>query len=326
MQGVGSHLKLNEENLWTKIKTPFVALHFDNPCYNPLNHMSGDSPYIINLYHFESFLEIQRRYIGSRSPTGLLPFEMPVGVPEPQLPFEKRPIRLMYMKGGAPLEPLEAEFAKMPAAIQEGARAIIARTTADPNLLICDLVKDLFIASNYENLICKAQFWAVVQVIDLYIRRKRAVDFVEWLKFQEGAVIIGGGWDFIDRTGTRAEFRPAVPMHQSFPLYEQSQFVCNTNPYARDHIHERIVCGLAMGSCVLTDTNAWWDKNFANVPALMRFNWNQSLDEQLKLLQKPTLAAEASLTGRAPALQHFWNRGNHARIIAYAQELRKLAA
>jgi hypothetical protein len=162
----------------------------------------------------------------------------------------------------------------------------------------------------------------VVQTLDLYSRRKRALDFVEWLKFQEGAVIIGAGWDFIDRTGVRAEFRAPLPMHESFPLYEQSQFVCNTNPYARDHIHERIVCGLAMGCCVLTDTNAWWDKNFADVPALTRLDWGRPLDEQTGIIHKPDVAAEVSLTGRAPALRHFWDRGNHKRILAYVEEMR----
>jgi hypothetical protein len=325
MQGVGSHLKLGEENLWTRIKTPFIALHFDNPCYNPLNHTGDDSPYVANLYHFESFLQIQRRYIGSRSPSGLLPFEIPLPVPEPQLPFAKRPIKFLYMKTGAPLEPMLEEFPKMPPILEEGAREILKQTENDPNLLICDVVRDLFIRSKFEHLVCKAQFWAVVQVLDLYIRRKRAIDFVEWLKFQEGAVIIGGGWDFIDRTGARAEFRPPIPMHQSFPLYEQTQFVCNASPYSSDMIHERVVAGLAMGSCVLSDTNSWWDKNFSDVPALTRLYWNRPLDDQLDIVRRPELAAEASLTGRAPALQHFWNRQNFERIISCAEQVRNNA-
>ncbi|HUY68289.1 MAG TPA: hypothetical protein VMV79_03205, partial [Alphaproteobacteria bacterium] len=209
--------------------------------------------------------------------------------------------------------------------LQEGVHDILARTVADPNLLICDLVRDLFNATGHGDLVCKTPFWTVVQKIDLYIRRKRAIDFVEWLKMQEGAVIVGGGWDFISREGARAEFRPALPMHQSFPLYEQTQFVCNTSPYARDHVHERIVCGLAMGACVLSDTNAWWDKNFSDVPALTRFDWDKPLGDQLGIIRHPSRAAEASLTGRAPALKHFWNRGNIDRIIAHAADLRRQA-
>src|SRR5262249_5237891 len=140
-------------------------------------------------------------------------------------------------------------------------------------------------------------FWGIAQTMDIFLRRKRAIDFVDWLKRQQGAVIVGDGWDFIDRDGAKAEFRPSIPADEAFALYGQAKFVCNTNPYGRDIVHERILHGLLMWSNVITDGNAWLDHDMGDFTALRRFSWKHSLDDQLQ----PVLR---DMEGARLAIQH----------------------
>jgi len=295
MQGVGSCLMTNKDvNLWTARRIPFVGIHYDSPCYNPFNHFN-ESRFVANLYNYESFLDIKQRYLPSEQVSACLPYTFPQQLPVSPLPFEKRTIRLLYLKSGYPVEEFAAYIDSLPHAIRGGVWQQLERAGKDPNLQLADLAAEVFESAGLDRHAMQRQFWGVVQTMDFYLRRKRAIDFVDWLKFQPGAVIIGNGWDFIDKTGAAAEFHPSLDIAQTAPLYHQAQFVCNTNPYGRDIIHERAVLGLMFGSCVLTDTHAWWDERFAGVPALTRFRRDLPLDAQLQ----PAIADMAAAAARA---------------------------
>jgi hypothetical protein len=326
LQGVGSQLERGGVNLWTAMRTPFMGLHYDNPCYHPFNHGNA-SPYIANLYHFESFLDIQRRYIGGNQISELLPFDILVIPPEPKLAFRDRPIKLLFMKAGGAVDEFTDYFNALPRQLRDAVWDRLKLAERDPNLQICDLADRAMIENGFDRRQHEKDFWGLVQAMDFYLRRKRAIDFVEWLKFQDGAVIIGDGWDIIDRAGARAEFRAPIPWPQAYALYEQAQFVCNANPYGRDLIHERVVLGLLKGCCVLSDANQWWDQNFAEVPALTRFRWDRPLEDQLRpALEDMTQAETRAATGRDPALRHFANTKNMERVALIASQVRNLAA
>lgn len=323
LQGVGSRLESNGVNLWTQTRLPFLCIHFDNPCYQPLNHYSI-SPYVANLYQCESFLDVQRRYIGGHQIAGVLPFELPEAHHTPSIPFLERPYKFMFLKSGGKVDEYVDYINGLPPPIRNGVWEALEYTKHNPNLLICDVVDALFTRFGYDRRKQEKDFWAVVQSMDYYIRRRRATDFVNWLKFQKDAVIIGDGWDHIDRTGACAQFLPAQKVETAFTYYERTQFVCNTNPYGQDLIHERIVWGLMMGSCVITDTNAWWDDKFRTVPALIRFVWDRPLDEQLRpIIDNIAQAETASLSGRPAAIRHFLQHRNVARMVAFAEKVRK---
>jgi hypothetical protein len=326
LQGVGSNLTHHDVNLWTAAKVPFIGIHYDNPCYNFHNHFNA-SPYVANLYHCESFLEIQRRYLGGNQLNIAVPMEMFVSPPQAKLAFRDRPIKLLYLKTGEKLDELVEYFNSLPPALKQGVWGALDNMWRDPNLLICDVVADLFQRHGYDRIAYNTQFWAVVQSMDFYLRRKRAIAFVDWLKFQEGAVIIGKGWDFIDKTGARAEFRPPMPIWDAMYLYGQAQFTCNTNPYGRDMIHERVTNGLMSDCCVISDTNAWWDEHFKDAPSLIRFDWSQPLDQQLApVVNDIDRAAAVSTAGSASVLKHFTGHNYIERIISFAEEVRQKAS
>lgn len=321
IQGVGSQLHINQQSLWTLAQTPFISLHYDHPSHAIPNHVAK-SPYIVNLYHYAAFFDDFCKYVapicGERRLAGRLPVRAKK-VPESPLPFEKRPIKFLYLKSYVKLEPYIEHFNGLPQPLRDGVWDRINQAMKNPNLSLCDLACGLFETETFAAPGNQVEFWAIVKAMDLYIRHKRAIDFVDWLKMQEGAVIYGTGWEKIDRDGARAEFRPSIGLEHVVGLYQNTQFTCNTNPYGRDMIHERLINGLIYGGAVVTDTNAWTDATLGDVNSLIRFNWNASLDEQIK----PYLERAAeNQDGRQRVFDLLTGETNAAKIASYAKQTR----
>lgn len=305
LQGVGSCLTTKAgQNLWSAKHLPFICLHWDHPCHNPFNHFN-ESPFVGNLYHFQSFLESKQRYLPSRQISDFAPFECTEIPPNPVLAFRDRPIKLLFMKTGQSVQDLDEYINSLPLLVRNGVWSQLQRAESQPNHLLCDLVAEIFESAGFDRTTHEPQFWGIVQTMDIYLRRKRAINFVDWLKLQEGAMIIGDGWDFIDKLGAKATFKPALSVNQSFQLYGQAQFICNTSPYGRDIIHERAVYGLMMGGCVLTDVNNWWRENMSDVPALTLYDPGLPLDEQLASAITNSKAAENASIARSLAVGRF---------------------
>lgn len=325
MQGVGSTLTTRESvSLWTARRIPFIGVHYDSPCYNPFNHVS-DSPFVANLYHYESFLDIKQRYLPSAQVSIRVPYSFTGQPPPSPIPFRERPIRVLYLKTGGDVREMATYFDSLPDKIRDGIWDQLGKAARSPNLQLCDLANEVFAAAGMDWHHYQRQFWGVVQSMDVYLRRKRAIDFVNWLKFQEGAVVIGDDWDFIDKEGARAVFRPPLDIAETAPLYHQSQFVANTNPYGRDIVHERVVLGLMYGCCVLNDRNAWWEENFAKTPALINFGWGESLEGQLRRHLDSADADLAAETG--PAAASSFVDPHYARhLVNCAEQVRQRVA
>ncbi len=325
-QGIGSNLEIGQGiNLWQEKRIPFIALHHDHPCHNPFNHLNA-SRYVANAYYFESFLETKQQYLPSNQLSGLVPFKLLGTLPPATHAFKERPIRLMYMKSGSSLNEHDAYIDSLPDGVRKATRARLDRLMADPNLQICDMAGEIFHENGLDRTKSERSFWGLVQTMDIWLRNKRAIEMVEWLKFQEGAVIIGNGWDFIDKTGARAEFRNSISLYAAGQIFQQTQFVCNTNPYGRDIIHERLGMGMIFGACVISDTNAWIDQHLSDVSALTRFHWNVPLDQQIL----PALAAESPdhyiPAAEAKAKTIFMSGISVQPIIDLAKNVRAFAA
>lgn len=322
IQGVGSQLKTADGvNLWGAAQTPFLSLHYDHPCYNPAHH-SADTPFVANFYFFSSFVDVKQRYLPSTQVAALLPYEIYEIPPEPRIEFMARPIRLLFLKTGATLEEPERQFSALPAGMQRTVKQLLQRAEAEPNGQICDIVQEIFVHHQLNRDDNQKLFWGLSQVMDTYIRRKRAIDFVEWLKFQDGAVIMGEGWDFIDRKGARAKFKPSIPSHETIWLYEQSQFICNTNPYGKDIVHERVIGGLLMGGCVISDRNAWLQEELGTIQALTLFDWSQSLEKQLRPALEHPRVAEFSSLARSAVLEKFRSQKSIELLIEAAKQIK----
>ncbi|NBO19377.1 MAG: hypothetical protein EBV03_09160 [Proteobacteria bacterium] len=326
LQGVGSRLSVEGKNLWTLSRVPFVGIHYDNPCYNVYNHFN-DSPFVANLYAYQSFLGIQQAYLkplalqqlGACFRYSVLP------LPEAPMPWSERPIKLLFMKSGASLDACVAAINGLPVKLRDGIWDMLPVAERDVNLAVPDLLQRIL--DHYGE--SRAQhfdlFWGAAHWVDLYLRRKRAIAMVEWLKHQPGALIIGNGWDSIDKSTAKAEFRPGQSADQALALYGQSRFVCNVTPQGADIVHERPVFALYFGCVAITDRNRWWQDNFGADPHITLFEPYGDLDAQLQpVLDDPAMAAIAA-DNRAFAFQHFNNSDKTAQLTALVESMRRAA-
>jgi len=281
VQGVGSNIKLDDDSsIWSVSKTPFVSFHFDHPCHNPYNH-ANVSPYVGNLYSFKSFLEVKNKYLPSNQFSDYLPSSFMLHQKLNSCNFTDRPYKFLYIKTGATLDKIIEDVGFFPKEIQGGFFNSIEELKLNPNLEIADIVANVFTKNDLDHTKFQIQFWDIVRLIDLYIRQERAIKFVEWLKLQDGAFILGDGWDFIDKSKAKANFLPSTEILNLQDYYCKTKFVCNTNPYGKDMVHERMIYGLGANACVISDKNEWIEKNLDKVSALHLFDWDKDLGEQL---------------------------------------------
>ncbi len=325
LQGVGSLLSFEDEIVaWQAFGVPFVGLHHDHPCYNTLHHLSA-SRFVGNLYFYRCFLEDKLRFLPSAQLSraasfGFLQADLP-----PAPPFETRPFRFLYPKTGQRPASFLSFLAEVPANVRMALTDQIVRLLQDPNLSICQMVGELFDALRLDRQEQFILFWHFVKMIDSYIRAQHAMLFVQWLMKQEGAVIVGNGWDFLDKTGARASFLPSMDFGAMDALYQQARFVCNTNPHGHDFVHERVLIGLAYGACVLSDSNSWWDTHGGALPALSLFNWRAPLDAQLEAIMDLPDAAARAAQGPEAANKLFQTKPFDA-VLAFVDDLRSFAA
>ncbi|MBV8549611.1 MAG: hypothetical protein JO126_09165 [Alphaproteobacteria bacterium] len=329
VQGIGSNLKVGDVNLWTASRTPFVGVHFDHPCHNPLNHFS-ESAFVGNLYYFDSFRAARQNYIGGPQLSGTIAPDffkrMPGITPETGADVAKRPIKFLYVKSGTDIRRVTDDVNNIHESVRDAIWQQIDYARQHPNIELCDLVAQVFQDVGYDRTVYDRQFWGIVQIMDLYIRARRSVDFVEWLKGQEGAVIVGDGWDFIDRTNARAVFRPTLPIEEAYALFADTQFICNTNPHGADIIHERVVKGLLNGCAVLTDTNSWWDARYSDLQALKRFDWSAGWQDRVQAhINEAAFSPELCRQALERAWRDFTSRKSYGAIAAFAQQVRQRA-
>jgi len=325
-QGVGSRLTIGDESVWTHFRTPFLGMHADNPSCNIYNHFC-DSPYVANLYQFECLFDIQKRYVKNAQFNDHIPYEIDWMGANNLMPFARRPLRIVFMKSGKSPAPYADNLNQVKPPLREALWAAVEKAWRDENLVICDLLAEAFKACGLDRAQYWNEFWGFADWIDNYIRCKRAADLVEWLKFQPGAVIVGDGWDFIDKTGAKAIFKPSVPALEARTLYEQAQYLCNTSPYGSNIIHERIYLGLGTLCYVLTDTNAWWDRHFAAIPSLCRFRWGEDWRARLEAaLNDPQAGEKAdSIAGLTRMIDKLNGTAQIPKIVATAGRVRDFA-
>jgi hypothetical protein len=298
LQGVGSRLTLNNgASLWTHHRVPFVGMHYDSPCCNIYNHMC-DSPYVGNGYFFECFLDMQRRFVKNDQINEKLPIEIDYTHPVIAFPpFAARSRRISLIKSGHSPTLFAEKIDSIKQPLRDAVWSAIESAKRNENLCLGDLLTDAFLACGHDPASHWNEFWGIADWMDKYIRCARAAALVDWLKFQPGAQIIGDGWDFIDKEGAKASFTPSIPAEQTYPIYIDTQFTFNASPYGKDIIHERVFIGLSTYGCVVSDTNAWWDEHFSDVPSLYRFHWGANFPARLDEAINDPHAAENAQSG-----------------------------
>lgn len=277
--GIGAHLEMGGESLWEKFRIPFLSLHYDNPFYYPAHH-GLPTQYVCNCYAIRDFLELQRNYIKSSQQSCELKVSS-VGYAASQgndwerCEWHERIHLGIFLKSGYDLPALEQSFEVMPQEYKSIVWDTIHLLQINGDLVIADIVANRFLnfGVSYNQ---TPQVWDdfvyLVRVIDLYMRNWRSRMLVEGLKHLP-ILVIGNGWDHIDKTNCKATFLPSMPIEKAKEYMFRSKFILNTHPYARYGWHERVLFGFELGAAVVSDRTRFTDCHFSDLPNFMGFDW-----------------------------------------------------
>jgi hypothetical protein len=269
--GAGAMLNVGGDNLWEMLQTPFISVMADTPCQLPKNHHVA-SRWVANGYMFRDWLDVQRRLIRSPQISALLPHGVLPNLQRDMIPWERRPLRMTFLKTGEDPARRRAGWEGWPgllrAVLHDAAGEAARRPTGDVTGLVIEaaLARGLHLEERLELL------FAVTLEIDLHTRALRANAFARALLPLE-ATIIGRGWDHLDTAGARARLLPAMPAAELPGLYARTQFLVSTNPNFCHGVHERIPNGFAARACVVSDDNDFTRERFAALPSYFGLDW-----------------------------------------------------
>ncbi|MDP9127366.1 MAG: hypothetical protein M3N08_03770 [Pseudomonadota bacterium] len=279
--GIGAHLRADDGLFWDKLKIPFLSLLYDHPFYHPALH-KAPSQYVYNCYGIQDFLDVQRSYIKSTQPSLLLKvssdgYANPHDVHWQEIPWPRRDILGIFLKTGDNPAIIEASFDVMPGLYRTITLDCIGQAKTNSNLNLADHVKERFARAGLDCADPKIweDFIYIVRVIDRYMRSWRSYQLVEHIKHLP-VLIIGNGWDYIEKESAAAQFLPSMSMEDVKHLLYRTRFVFNAHPYARHGWHERVFYGLEYGAAIISDRTLFSDAHFADLPNFVGFDWGDT--------------------------------------------------
>jgi hypothetical protein len=333
--GIGASLRNGDESFWTTHKTPFLSLMYDHPFCNLANHTVA-SAYVANCYFIGDFLEAQLNFVKHPGENYLLRDAFGHSAPMRTSPdpavrrsdWRKRSIPYLFIKTGYDLSRHNGAIISL----TRREKGIfhdcldVLQHSADHNLTL--LAAEHCRQKQIDLDTGHGSFSKIVLLLERYVRDWRGVQIVEWLKHKP-ALIVGDGWDFIDKTGASATFRASIPATECDQLYRDSRFVLNANPCFRDGYHERIICGLQSGAIAVSDRNRFSDHVFAKLENFVSFDWadarwRENLDTRLTQIETDGGDFDPTIAYRHMNLE-FPNDPFVAKCLMIAQKIRQSA-
>jgi hypothetical protein len=266
-QGIGAQISDQGANIWDKLNVPFFTYLGDNPYHCPRLHWHR-APKTYLLYSCQDFLDTYSKYVKGPAAAFLHPCGFPENPHALEIPWRKREIEIVYVKSG--LDP--AEFTSRWDAYPRAFRAILhdAATAAlggSPDT-IADICAARCAAEGFDWGQRSELFFALASDVDHYVRACRAVTMTRLL-MKLPARIYGSGWDFLDRSDSRASFHGNIPANELMALYANSKILANTTPSVRHGMHERVMAGLLARAAVLSDVNPYARDHLSGYPAFL---------------------------------------------------------
>ena len=322
--GIGSGLRLGEDSLWDTLHIPFISVLADTPCQLPANHHVA-SCHVANGYSIADWLDVQRRFVRSPQISAYLPGAVPANSDRDLIPWRSRPHRMVFVKTGDDPALYLAAWKEYPVQARRILHEASEEAMRHEPMEITALVQDVALAHGLFLETRPEVLFALARQVDLHLRALRASAVARAL-LPLGAIIIGRGWDHLDREGARAAIHPAIPAAELVPLYARTQFLVNTTPNFARGTHERPVNAFAARACAVSDTNAFMRERFSPIPTFLGLDWTApDLPDRLA-----TIFYDPTERDTDPALalaeRDFGPEGFMRRVAELAEVVRATAA
>jgi hypothetical protein len=286
-------------NLWQRLKIPMLSFMLDHPAYYLARHKTP-TPAIMRVYPNRDFLEFHRDHVRSPYRTAYLPFGAMTYGREPRRrePKPGEAPLIVFPKTGCDPQSLREPWKFLPRLMQRVINDSIdhywgetARSgSVSPSVLAAadaagiELRNDLVL------------FTFFIAQVDDYIRKSK-VDILARKILPLPVKIYGGGLEYLDTTGAKAEILPPVDYDKLIDIFGASLAVVSMNQNIDDECHDRPYSALGSGAMPISDINPWWAKNY---PALLPYSYDfrdRSVAAAVeKVLADPAAAAEIAWT------------------------------
>lgn len=320
--GIGAGMNIGGQSAWDMMRVPFISLMADHPAYNPELH-AVKSAYVGRIYRVRDFFDTQQRYLPAPGPSLCLPPQYQANPAPVEGAWCYRPYEIVYLKNGFDPAAIARQWGHCEAKLQSVLWDCIGYCETRTDVLIADVVARRIGLPPEALRETNVNFWVIVRLVDEYLRSQRMTRMASFLKTVP-ALIVGDGWDYLDKTDSKARFVPAIDAAQVPRLYTQAKLMVNTNPYFDHSVHERVLYALTAGCYAATDLNSFTRDHLLSAPGVIGFDWGDGgWQDSLRAAFDRALSAGAPPPFDGAALTGFdFGHDFAATIIGFADEIR----
>lgn len=294
--------------LMQHIQAPYFNYLLDHPMHlHPLLQCTAQNYHIICLD--ASHKQYIQKYYPERGKCEVLP--LAASVPKQCKSFSERSRQIFFPGSYVPLVEYTAKLKQVSAACDSDCAALaeeyVRQYLADsaiPELTTWYQSKQFHKSLNAQELHIQCRY------IDRYLRetiRHRVIEAVLALGYQ--IHVSGAHWEYYDgKHSDQLVIHPSCDYPSMLEQMGDSQIVLNVQPLFPDAPHDRILCGMAGGAVVLTDSSDFLEKHLTAGQDYLRYDArkpDRSLLNLRKYLDFPVRLEEIARTGQQKVLSSY---------------------
>ncbi|MDB5803960.1 MAG: hypothetical protein JWN73_1282 [Betaproteobacteria bacterium] len=294
-------------NLWTEAGIPFLSFFGDHPAYFISRHQFRSHGHL-SLYCFTEHMEAVRAWINPQPTIGQLTQAHWDAVGPEQIDFSaKASGKVCFFKNGNNPAALRDFWRTLPTPVsrwlEELSHSFDVLKLGREGKPLHLLVRDYLVSKGiYMDTRPWVEVFLVAQLDD-YARRMKSTLVAEAL-LDLPVNIFGDFWDHVDFTGRRAVHLPGRSYFDTRQLISDSLCVLDMSPNTQSAPHERFLSAIGRHTLCLTNTQKYYEDNYARAGEMM-FDFDaESIRERVAgVLARPAqaveLGAEIAAQGRA---------------------------
>lgn len=293
----GSHLMQH-------IQAPYFNYLLDHPMHlHPLLQNTAPSYHIICLD--SSHKQYIRKYYPEQGECDVLP--LAASVPKQPKPFSERSRQIFFPGTYVPLVEYTTKLKQISSNCAALAEEYIRQYLMDPS--IPDL-STWYQSRQSGNVLDAESLYIQCRYIDRYLRETIRHQVIEAVLAQGYQIHVSGAhWEYYDgKYADQLVIHPSCDYSSMLEQMGDSQIILNVQPLFPDAPHDRILCGMASGAVVLTDSCDFLENNLRLGQDYLRYDVRKvkrSLYNLRKYLHSPDRLEEIARAGQQKVLDSY---------------------
>lgn len=319
-QGMGTDLRIDTgENLWVRLKIPFITHLNDNPYHCTRLHVA-DGPGIYRLFCCEDFLETYARYYQGKAFASVLQLGYPENPCADSTAWRKRAHEIVFVKTGVDSGRMKKSWDQFPSMMRGVLHDAAELVLSGEDKTVATLCERVFNDRKIYWGARKEFFFSACSMVDFYVRAVRGERMVKALMAHNA--LIFGDWSHLDQAGARARFLGPIPATELDALYADTRVLINTLPAMRYGIHERILAGFNAKSAVISDSTPFLARRLKDFPSFFGVDidhesFADELDQALTTCRTEESIEEKIQTSAIQAQTQFSHEGFVKGLLEY---------